>query len=230
MGRDLTFCNLPIIFTIKFNKIVKLNGKESNMTTEDQILEAATRVFLQKGYGAARMDEIAKEAGINRALLHYYFRSKEKMFELVFSTKFKSFFSGVAGVLSSDLPIFEKVRALVDVELSILSLNADLPVFIFGELNRDPKRLFDLIQANHFSLQEIIIKLEAQLEREHAEGKIKKISAVSFLMNVMGLCIYPFIAKNIVTTVAGIDKQYFLQLAASRKEELTRFIIDGLKA
>lgn len=200
------------------------------MTTEEIILQAATRVFQEKGYAAARMDEIAKEAGINRALLHYYFRSKEKMFDLIFAVKFKSFFSGVAALFLAEIPIFEKVAALVDLELSMLSQNPELPLFIIGELNRNPERLIKMMQKNNVNMAAVVQMLDMQLHKEYEAGIIKKISGYAFVLNLMGLCLYPFIAKNLITSLAGMEKDAFLMMVSGRKQEITDFIIGGLKA
>lgn len=200
------------------------------MTTEELILQAATRVFQEKGFAAARMDEIAKEAGINRALLHYYFRSKEKMFDIIFAVKFKAFFSGVAGIFQAEISIFDKVTALVDLELSVISQNPELPLFIIGELNRNPERLIKMMQKNNVNMAAILVQLEKQLQEEYLAGKIKKFTAYAFVLNIMGLCLYPFIAKNLIIHIVGVEKEKFLEFVSGRKQEITDFIIAGMKA
>jgi AcrR family transcriptional regulator len=199
------------------------------LTTEEQILQAATKVFTEKGFAAARMDEIAKEAGINRALLHYYFRSKEKMFEIIFEDKFRSFFAGIYGILSSDLPILEKIAAVVDHELQTLVKHPEIPIFILNEINVNPERMIRRIHREDASIPEAVKMLDAQIQKEFEQGIIKRIGGFSLVIEIMSLCIYPFVAKNLIMGVTGMDREAFLQFALSRKQEIIGILQNGIK-
>ena len=114
--------------------------------SEELIVNAAMKVFTRRGFAAARMEEIAKEAGINRALLHYYFKDKETMFNIIFETRFKEFFAGLFKEFQSNASFFEKIRRIVDHEISTLSKNPDLARFIIMEIAQQPERLIQFGQ------------------------------------------------------------------------------------
>lgn len=210
--------------------INKTNKYEMTLTTEELILKAAAKIFTEKGYAAARMDDIANEAGINRALLHYYYRSKEKMFAIIFEKQFEKFFSGVASTLSSQKTIFEKIALLVEHELNMLSQHPDLPLFVLGELTRNPDLIINKLKNSPLSPQSIFKAIDDQLKKEHEAGIIKKIDGASLMINIMALCVYPFAAKALVQFFTGAGREEFIKIASSRKNEIIDFIICGIKA
>ena len=114
-------------------------------STEDKILEAAKNVFVAKGMEGARMQEIADEAGINKALLHYYFRSKEKLFEAIFSKIIQFAFPEITRIAQSNEPFISKIEQVVDAYIDLLIKHPFIPGFIMKELNRDPSGLFKLV-------------------------------------------------------------------------------------
>ena len=123
-------------------------NQTDNTDTEKVILEAANEVFQKKGLSGARMDEIAKEAGVNKALLHYYFRSKERLFERVFSEAFGQFFQKIIHLLESDLPLDVKIYRVVDMYSSMLLHNKNLPLFILGGIRDNPGLIAGLVKNN----------------------------------------------------------------------------------
>jgi AcrR family transcriptional regulator len=205
-------------------------SKTEKDSTEQIILAAATKIFTQKGYAAARMEDIAKEAGINRALLHYYFRSKEKMFEIIFEEKFRDFFKGVWLIVGSSVPLFDKIRAIIDHEITTLSKHPDLPLFIVSEVARDPELLLERFARNGFSPFAVIDNLNTQVQEAVASGLIKPITGYKLLMNIMGVCIYPFMVKGMVSRIMNQDEAELISLLESRKDELADFVINGIKA
>ena len=116
-------------------------GKEKD--TEKLILDAAMRVFTQRGFDGARTEDIAKEAGINRALLHYYYRDKQTMFDMIFEVRFKEFFGGIFQIFSSDSPLLVKIKLLIDHEITMLLKHPDLARFIITEVANKPERLIE---------------------------------------------------------------------------------------
>lgn len=114
-------------------------------STEEKILEAAKTVFLAKGMDGARMQEIADEAGINKALLHYYFRSKERLFEAIFSHIVKFAFPEITRIIASEEPVVVKIERVIDAYLGLLLKHPFIPGFIMKELSRDPSGLFKMI-------------------------------------------------------------------------------------
>src|SRR5262245_18627739 len=114
---------------------------KKDQSTEEKILNAARKVFRKKGMTGARMQEISDEAGINKALLHYYFRSKEKLFERVLHETLEEALPLLGKILNEDIPLFEKIERYVHAHISIISKNEYLPAFVIQELNRDPQKL-----------------------------------------------------------------------------------------
>lgn len=200
------------------------------LTTEELIINAAAKVFTEKGFAAARMDDIANEAGINRALLHYYYRSKDKMFSIIFEQKFITMFSGIAQIVTSNKPLFEKIADLVEHELTMLVQNPELPLFVLGELSRNPDFIFEKIRNSPYTPGNMFELIEAQVKVEYEKGIIKKIEGASLMINIMALCVYPFAARSLVQFFLKADRESFLQQAYLRKEGIIDFIISGIKA
>lgn len=197
--------------------------------TEKLILDAAMKVFTQRGFDGARTEDIAKEAGINRALLHYYYRDKQTMFNLIFQERFKEFFGGIFQIFSSDAPLMEKIRQLIDHEITMLLKHPDLARFIITEVANKPERLIEQGQKLGVNPRLFIEKFENQLAIEIKAGYIKPIQSRQLLMNIMSLCIYPFVAQPIIRTMMQIDKASFNDMMEARKEEAYEFIVNALK-
>ena len=112
--------------------------KKKDKSTEERILEAAKKVFVQKGMAGARMQDIADEAGINKALLHYYFSNKEKLFEMIFLEAASKLFPRINAIFSSDQPLFEKIESFCEEYIAVVMENPYLPLFVLYEINQDP--------------------------------------------------------------------------------------------
>ena len=114
--------------------------KLKDRKTEERILESAKKVFYNKGIDGARMQEIANEANINKAMLHYYFRNKEALFDAVFAEASQIIFPQVNELLNIEMPLFEKIRQFSDKYISLLSENPVIPVFVIKEMNNNPEK------------------------------------------------------------------------------------------
>lgn len=198
-------------------------------STEKAILVAARKVFTRRGYAAARMEEIAREAGINRALLHYYFRSKEKMFDLIFEERMKEFFLGLAGIVNGPLSLDEKIRAIVRHDIDMISAQPDLPIFIMQELAQNPERMVGTAQRAGMNPGGVMKAFFSQVKTAVDEEKIRPIEGGQLLINVMSMSVYPFIAKPVIKLVQGMDDTQFDRMMERRKEEVAQFVIDALK-
>ena len=205
-------------------KLAKTDIKPS----EELILNSAMKVFTRRGFAAARMEEIAKEAGINRALLHYYFRDKETMFNLIFETQFKEFFSGIGTILNTAKPLFEKIKEIVQHEIDVLTRHPDLARFIITEVAQQPERLIQYGQKMGINPRQILEVFNQQVEHEVHRGKIIQIEGRQLLMNIMSLCVYPFAAKPIVKTMMQMDEKTFDQMMQKRKEGVYQFVIKAI--
>jgi len=195
--------------------------------TEEKILEAAKKVFVTKGNDGARMQEIADEAGINKSLLHYYYRSKEKLFSAVFQFAFKKFAPNLMGVFENEGDIFTKISSFIHSYIDIIAKNPFIPMFILNEVNKKNASFVGIIIKNSGINIDILEKI---IKNEIKKGTIKPTDAKHLIVNIIALCVFPFISRPIVQVVVFNDdkKEYDLFLE-SRKEEVSKMIISTLK-
>src|SRR5688500_2036704 len=161
--------------------------------TEQRILDAAHAVFIRSGTAGARMQEIAREAGVNSALLHYEFRSKDRPAEAVFHRAAAQLFPAVVGVLASERPLPDKVTAIVEIELDRLSRTPYLPAYIISELAHHPELITQLISAMTGSQPEalgrkLIRVVGEQIDEEVRARRMRPIAPQQFLVNLLSLC------------------------------------------
>ncbi|MGC8865445.1 MAG: TetR/AcrR family transcriptional regulator [Bacteroidales bacterium] len=200
--------------------------KVKESATEQAILEAARKVFVEKGFDGARMQEIADEAGINKALLHYYFRSKDKLFETVFLEAFVRVVPSVLVILNSDEPLFKKIERFVNSYLDVLMENPVIPGFILHELSHNQKRIGSLIRGTGLNPQFFI----AQIYREIDAGNIKNCDPRQLIVNMLSMCIFPFVAKPILQAVFFRNsEEEYAQFINERKTAITKFIIASIR-
>lgn len=195
-------------------------------STGQKILDAAKEVFVRKGADGARMQEIADEAGINKALLHYYFRSKEKLFEAVFIDAFRDFFPKAAGLLNSPLPILEKLPVFVNEYINVLRKNPHIPIFILHELSRDPDHMIKLVLSTGIKPSLIL----EQMKTEAQSGLIRYYPAEQLLVNILAMIIFPFAGRPIITgLIFNNESEKFDSFLNERAESVNAFIINALK-
>lgn len=201
------------------------NKKEK--TAEEKILDAAKKVFVTKGMAGARMQDIADEAGINKALLHYYFRSKQKLFEMIFAEAAEKLFPKINAIFESDAPLFEKIERFCDEYITIMSENPYLPLFVLNEISRDSENFLEKV----WNKKKIPMpqKFLDQIEKETKKGTIRKISPVHLLINLISLSIFPFVGKPMIQFVMQLDELQFRNIMQQRKKEIPKFIIDSIK-
>ena len=164
--------------------------KESS--TEEKIKEAARKLFTQKGFSATRTRDIAEEAGINLALLNYYFRSKQKLFDIIMMENFRQFIQGISfNFLEQNATLDQKITKVVSMYIDFLTQNPDLPLFILNELRNNPEQLAANIDDEVGSTRS---KLFGQLKLASEEGKIGDINPFHLMANLIGLTVFPFVA------------------------------------
>lgn len=200
--------------------------EEKNETTEEQILDAAKYVFQAKGMDGARMQEIADKAGINKALLHYYYRSKQQLFEAVFKNAFLLLAPQLNTILNDDSTIEEKVENFSFNYISFIVKHPYLPNFIIQELNRNQDFILKLKENKLFPNLD---KFKKQVNAEVENGIIKPISAEQLFINILALNIFPFVAKPLIMAFTNVDSKAFGQLMEDRKKEVASFIINSIK-
>lgn len=202
-------------------------SKEKNTSTEDQILEAAKNVFQNKGMDGARMQEIADEAKINKAMLHYYYRSKQLLFEAVFKNAFSLLAPQLNKVLNDDSSIEDKIRNFTSSYISFISRHPYIPNFIIQELNRNPEFIEKISGNDTFPN---IDKFKKQVEAEVAQGILKPIAAEQLFVHLLSLNVFPFVAKPLVKAFVNLDDTAFNEFMENRKTAVADFIIQSIKA
>ena len=202
--------------------------------TEQKILDAARSVFIRQGTSGARMQEIAQEAGVNQALLHYYFRSKERLAQAVFQQMASRLFPALIQTLASDLSLDEKIDRLVAIYLDNLSKNPFLPGYLISELHHHPERIDQLLSLTGAGtpaqvMPAILGRLGAQIDAAVAAGTMRPIAPQQFAVNIISLCIFPFAARPLISAVFAMDDDAFARFIDERKRELPTYIRNALK-
>lgn len=195
-------------------------------TTEQRILEAARRVFLRKGMEGARMQEVADEAGINKALLHYYFRDKQRLFEGVFKGSAEKQFSCIWGSLTDCGDLFEAIERFVGAYLDRMLEDPQLPLFIANEMQRDPEGLRAFIDRGQAPRQHFL----RLVEEARARGAIVDIDPRELLVNMLSLCAHPFVARPMLAHIHGITDEGFRRMLQKRRKTIPEFIIRSIRA
>lgn len=207
-----------------FNGIIFMTLQDKN--TENIILDTARQVFVEKGFDGARMQEIADKAGINKALLHYYFRSKRKLFEAIFDESIKKIVPKILEFMGASLPLADKIEGFVSSYIDILITEPHLPSFVLHELNRDPDRIGKMVLNS--GIKPILIKnmFADQMNKDN----YSKIDPYQLIVNMLSLCIFPFVARPILQTVLfDKDSEKYQIFIKNRKKEVTSFILNALK-
>ena len=197
-----------------------------SQTTEEKIFLAARDVFYEQGYDGARMQEIAHRAGINQSMLHYYFRTKDKLFDAVFKVAAEQALVEIFAVLEADIPLVEKIERFIHTYIGVISNNPHIPAFVLQELRRNPDRLKSVLGERarvHFDI------LQRQIVQEAEAGRIRPINPAHLIANMLALSVFPFIARPVLQTAFGQEPEQYTAFLAERKAEVTRFILNALK-
>jgi AcrR family transcriptional regulator len=188
--------------------------------TEERIIEAAKKVFTEKGYDATKTRDIAEAAGINISSLHYYFRSKEKLFQLVMVDRLQAFNKLIRKMVESPHPLHEKITQFVPSYIHFLKANPQLPMFILSEMQNNSEHLERTMgMGGHLD------SLERQLKEASSSGLIRPISIENFISNLIGLVVFPFLSKPMLLLQTGLDDDGFAQLIEERKHIVPEMII-----
>lgn len=196
--------------------------KEPNLSTEEKIKAAARKVFMEKGFGASRTRDIAEEAGINLALLNYYFRSKEKLFHEIMMERVQQLFGSVAPILMDDSTTLEKKIELITPRyIDLLQENPDLPMFVLNEIRKQPDFLKTKVNLQQILMNSSFLKQLKAIRKD--------IDPAHFLINLMGMMLFPFIARPIVITTGIISEKGFTSLMEERRKLIPKWFNAILK-
>ena len=204
-----------------------MSEQEQKISTEEQVLKAAIVVFQRDGFDGARMQDIADLAGINKAMLHYYFRSKEKLFQAVFVSIMKQVISELGNVMQSEIHLFDKIRLFFDKHISFMQKHQYIPGFIIGELNRNPHLVVEAMQQ--INVQNTFGGFVKQLKEAVEKGEINAIDPIQLFVNMLALSVFPFGARGMLFGVLQFNEEKFDKFVEERKSLCADLIINSIK-
>ncbi len=206
---------------------------EQDSNTESLIFDAAKSVFLEKGFDGAKMQNIADTAGINKALLHYYYRSKEKLFDVVFSQILNQFFKKMGEVWETELSIEEKISAFIDTYVDFLLKNPFIPRFVINTLARFPQNAGEVLEGKtngiFTKMKSILQKIQNDIDKEAAAGQIKPVKIQDLMVNTISLIIFPIIAEPMIKMIFGLNQNDYKNFIIQRKQVIKDLLIRSLK-
>jgi len=209
--------------------MAKAKEKKPDISTEEKIKEAARAVFYRKGFAATRTRDIAQEADINLALLNYYYRSKQKLFEIIILETLSHFLKNIQIVLNDEKTTLEqKVQEVSTAYIDLILREPEIPTFLLSEMrSNNPTELLSKLPARQTILDSVFFK---QYGKAVELGKIAEPNALHFFFNLMGMIVFPFITKPMIMEVAGLSKPAFNQLMQERKKLIPTWIKAIMKA
>ena len=200
------------------------------VNTENMILEAAERLFIQKGYAGTRCMEIAEAAGVNHAMLHYYFRTKDSLFNRIFEQKAAQLLEFFVAAFDSDLPFLEKVKMGIERHFDFIAQDPELPFFVLREFIQDEERKKAILQKMLPVGMEVLKRMSFAIREEYHRGNIRFIKAQDLLLNIASLNIFTFVALQIFFDVSkDRDKIEYRNFLEERKRNNVEVIIKSLK-
>jgi TetR/AcrR family transcriptional regulator len=198
---------------------------EKDLSTETKIKEAAIRIFTAKGFNGCTSREIAQEAGINVALLNYYFKSKGQLFDIVIASVLNDFTFSLIDVLKSNMSLINKARILIEKEYDFLSKHPEIPSFIINELGKKDKNYFECLDI----VNELIeTKIFQEVIEAQACGEMRKVDLVSLMLLIMSNCHFPFMAKPMIKTINSLEDDQYNEHLMVHKQYVTEMLINYL--
>lgn len=200
--------------------------KDTN--TEATILRCAEEVFLERGFDGAKTTEIARRAGVNHAMIHYYFRTKKNLFNVVFEEKLELLATSFSNSFSQNIPFFDKIKYAVESHFDFISENPRLLMFMYTEVVNDDDRKQLLVTNILPKAKGFLEELEKGVEEEVSKGTIRHIKPIEILLNIIALNVTTFLAFPLMEVVLGRDGEMD-KMMAERKESNVEFILNGIK-
>jgi AcrR family transcriptional regulator len=199
-----------------------MNSETESSSTEQKIFDAARDVFQSKGLEGARMQEIADKADINKSMLHYYYRSKEKLFEKVYELSIIKLMPQVANLLNEEIPLEVKLRKFSAKYLELVKANPDIPLFVIHEMNKNPSRL------KKFIAKEIGKRVQPfldQIKEEREKGNTVNLPPEQIFVNIMGMLVFPFLARPVLQVILDMDEKAFSEFIAVREAFMPDYLV-----
>ncbi len=205
-------------------EMATIKKKKDEVSTEQKIIAAARTLFTQKGFDAVKTRDISKEAGINLALLNYYFRSKEKLFEMIMLENMQKFFEGFSLIVNDEKTSYtKKIEHIVNNYIDMLLLAPDTPLFVLSQARSNPKK----IVARKIFLSSFFMK---QIQAAIKSGEIAEVNIMHLMMNIVSMSIFPFIARPMfLNKEGGVTQEQFIEIMQERKKLIPKWIEATLK-
>lgn len=192
---------------------------------ESRIIEAAKRVFVRKGYEATKMSDVALEVGIGRTAMHYYFRTKEMLFNAIFDQLINSLLPNVGMIIDEPTPCLEKIPKIVDRYMAVLEANPLLPIFVVNEFNRDPEHVYRAVLKDRERIRPMV-RLQRLLLDEMDRGLLKRVPLVYVASTLVSLVVFPMLVRNPLTTIfMGGNSRKFDAFMGERKAFVTDVMV-----
>lgn len=198
------------------------------LTTEQAIMEAAEELFLENGYAGTSTIAIARKAGCNQALVHYYYRSKENLFGLVFRKKITVFMSFFLQVSNEDLPFEERLAKRISANFDMLHANERLPVMFFNEVATNGELAKKVLENFSDLPMPVIMRLQAELDEEFAAGRICQTQATDLVFNIFSLNLIAFLTKPLVQMFTQSSDEVMEKILQERKASNIQTIMKSL--
>lgn len=216
------------MYSFALNKRLKQMFKEKdNPDVKQRILHVAGELFIKNGYNNTSVRDIANASGTNVAMVNYYFKSKYNLFEIIFEEALNVLMKRVSKIVYSDKPFFEVVASWIDSYYETLLEYPQIPIFILNEINQNPERLTERVRK--YDPYNIFLKISIRIEAEVSKGTIRETPSLDFLLNILSLCIFPFMFGGMATKVAGKTQGEYDQVLEDHKAYVISFVINALK-
>lgn len=197
--------------------------------TEQSILEAAERLFLEKGFSLTTTTDIANEAGCNQALVHYYFRTKSKLFDAVFEKQYNQFYSILYKVVYEDIPFEDKLRRIIEFHFDSYMKNPKVLFLMINEVNTNPDRVKILHEKNEHNLKKYLSRLQSEIDVESKRGNVRPMSAWDLMITMFSLNTGSFILHNFMKERDDIQDEEIDLVLEKRKKENVRILLQSIK-
>lgn len=206
-----------------------MKNEIKDRNTEQNILDAAEVIFLEKGYSGTTTTEIAKRAGVNHAMLHYYYRTKENLFEIIFEKQVKNIANSFLSIVNDNKTFTEFVVEAIERHFDFIKQNPKTIIFIISEINNNSvsKELWNKYSQTIF--KQVIINLKGKMEKEIAAKQIRDIDPVDFLLTVLSLNVFVFIALPLFKSANVFPNNEIVKFLDRRKKENIRIALLALK-
>lgn len=204
---------------------------KKNDNTEELILQAAEELFLQKGYSATSTTDIARRIGCNQSLIHYYFRTKDALFERILIGKMSYILHHISAPLESDSPFEEKLRNIVSQYFDFLAANRNLPLFLLNEIisNEKNRRFIVEREISNPHISRFFLQFDRCVKQEIEAGRIRSIETIDLMLNIISLVVMSFVSLPFYCDICGNPDAADTYLA-SRRNEICTLILNGVKS